>query len=305
MKYFLFILSLLFLNILTDITPTFDEAISNLEILESYITDYKQSSGDSTSLDQLLLSYIRTSKYTGTAWSIVAGSCPDALITYITQLDNEHQTKISEMRSYGEIETPTKEKIDFVHFFAVMNGLEYLNSFTAEGSGLVGWAGDLAQLFQDISSISGTVEELVNEARNYLGIKGQFGPADLVSDLDAVSVWNKRLQSSDNSYAKIMKEYYENAEMYGKRVVNFLQVTFPNLDEFDKNKFREVVYSSYSGNSLIKRLECTYGLRSYFISCTLFPGDLKSEYVNHPTAVSYALADYLYEKINDYIKNYA
>ena len=297
MKFFLLIFFLLFLNVINDITPSFDEAISNLEILESYIEDYKISYNDTTSIDQLLLSYIRTGKYTGIAWTIVAGSCPDNLINYITEMDTEHQTKISEMRTYGEIETPTNEKLDFVHFFAVMNGLEYGNSFTSEGAGLVGWAGDLAQLFQDISTITGTVDELLNEAKNYLGIKGQFGPADLVSDLDAVNIWNSRTQSPQISYANIIKNYYESEDGYKKRLLNFVQLSYPSLEELDKDKFREVVYNSYSGNSLIKRLECTYGFRSYFLSCELFPGDLESQYVNHPPAVSYAFADYLYENI--------
>lgn len=295
MKNFSLILTISLLSLIKTDT-TYDAAIANLNTLESYIQEYQSSSGDTTSLDQLLLSYIREGKYTGLEWSIVAGSCPEALVSYITTKDQEKGTNVAALRSYGSIETPSGDKIDFVHLFAVMNGVEYGNSFTSEGAGLVGWAGDLAQLFQDISSFRGTVEELVAKAREYLGIKGQFGLEDLVSNLDAVVIWDNRRKNTGVSYGKIFDDYYSTGECVD-RVKNFVKLSYPEIDEMDKNKFRQNVYKYYSGNSLIKILECTYGFRSSFLSCKLFPGDLLSDYVNHPTAVSYALADYLFENI--------
>jgi len=52
---------------------------------------------------------------------------------------------------------PSKEKSDFVHLFAVMNGIHYKKSYTKGVSSLVGWGDDLCQLIQDIKNFKGDV----------------------------------------------------------------------------------------------------------------------------------------------------
>ena len=90
-----------------------------------------------------------------------------------------------------------------------MNGIEFGESYTGGYSTLTGWGGDTAQLLQDIKGESGTLDELINIVSTiYLGIKGQFGPADLVSDLDAPIILNAK--NNQNTFASIMRNYYEN-----------------------------------------------------------------------------------------------
>ena len=300
MKSFILILTLSFFNIFLAEAVTLDEALSNLEILESYIEEYKSSSGDSTSVDQLLLSYIREAKYSGLTWQIVAGSCPEDLVSFITSKDEEQNTTVSSVRSYGEITIPSNEKIDFIHLFAVMNGIIYAGNFNGDTSNLVGWGGDLAQLFQDIQGATDkTVENLIILAREYLGKKGGFGSADLITDLDAPIIVNLR-KNNGESYASVMRDYYYSEEcQLNKRVKNFVNLVFPVVKIITQNDMRNAVYSSYSENTYIKRLECTYGFRSYVLDCKLIPKDLKADFVNFPTAVSYAFADYLYENAGE------
>ena len=209
MKYFQFIL--LFLFIENIYTVTFEDAINNLSILESYIKEYKKEKSATDSETHLILSYIRAGKYSSSEWSIACGTFPSDLHSYVQAKDSEKNTEAQKVRIYGEIGLPSKEKFDFVHLFAVMNGINYGNSYTGGYSSLVGWGGDSAQLLQDIKGESGDLDKLVEIVLSkYLGIKGQFGEADLVSDLDAPIILNNK--KDDASFADIIKSYYESNE---------------------------------------------------------------------------------------------
>ena len=293
MKTFILI-SLLLTQILSE-EISFPTAMKNLELLESYAKSYKATTGDKTSITQLVTSYIRESKYTGLAWQIVAGTCPSNFKTYITEMDQKSNTNVATVLKYGDIKVRTSEKIDFVHLFAVINGLSFVDSYTKEASGLVGWAGDLAQLFQDVKNANpNTLEGVYNAANEYLGKKGGFGAADLISDLDAPIILEK-VKKTNKSFASVITEYYENEKFtHSSRIKEFISLTFPDVKEITKSNLRNAVYNSYSKNSLIKILECTYGFRSKAISCKLFPGDLLSQFKNHPQAVCNAFADYLF-----------
>lgn len=267
---------------------TFSEAINNLSILESYIKEYKTEKKSTVSLNHLITSYIREGVYTSTEWSIAGGSIPSGLDEYIASKDKENNSTAQEVRKYREIELPSKEKIDFVHLFAVMNGIEYGDSFTEGYSSLVGWGGDTAQLLQDIKKETGTLDELIQiTLTKYLGIKGQFGAADLVSDLDAPVLLSKK--KDDNTFSSLMKEYYQ-GEDYKSRVSNFVDLTFPNVK---LENLRKQVFDRYSKDTYINILECKYGVReSGLLGCYL-PGNIMTNYKNHQLAVAYAFADYL------------
>ena len=155
-------------------SQTFDAVLDNLKILEGYISEYKTEKEASDSLNHLILAFIRQGKYDDMQWTIAAGSVPSDLYDYVKNKDETHGTNTLMCRKYGDIVLPTKKKIDFVHLFAVMNGMDYLPLASA----LVGWGGDLAQLAQDLKKNFPTLtdlEQLIVEARKFLGIKGQFG----------------------------------------------------------------------------------------------------------------------------------
>ncbi len=286
-----FQLILLFLFIENIFTVTFTDAINNLAILESYIKEYKKDKSVTDSETHLILSYIRAGRYSSSEWSIAGGTFPSDLDSYVQSKDSEKSTKAQEVRKYGEIELPSKEKIDFVHLFAVMNGINYGNSFTGGYSSLVGWGGDSAQLLKDIKGESGDLDKLIETVLSkYLGIKGQFGEADLVSDLDAPVILNNKKDGV--SFADTIKSYYETNE-YKNRYTNFVKLTFPDST---KDSLRNDAFNRYSKDSLINILECKYGVRDSGVFGCYLPGSILTQYKNHQKAAVYAFADYLLSK---------
>jgi len=258
---------------------SFSEVINNLRILESYIKQYKSENNSKQSLTHLIVSYIREGKYKNLYWEVAAGSAPKDLANYIDKKDKEKGTNSAKCRKYGDIVMPSNEKSDFVHLFAVMNGIDYCGSYTTGVSALVGWGGDTTQLIQDLKKFSGDKNKLYIEATKFLGIKGQFGEGDLIADLDAPIFLKKK--NDQNTFADIIENYYKNGE-YKNRVKDFVKLTFPELNEnSDKNEFRKVVYDRYKKDSYLKILEMKY---------TVFRG-----YENHRFAAVYIFADYLYK----------
>jgi hypothetical protein len=281
----IFIIALFFQTIYS---VTFTEAMINLRKLESYIQQYKTEKKSSESLTHLILSYIRTGKYTGLAWSIAAGTVPSDLHEYIVNKDKEKKTNVVACREYTDLILPSKEKCDFVHLFATMNGIEYSNSYTDDCSALVGWGGDIAQLIQDIKNLDGTIDQLLVEANKFLGLKGQFGEGDLIADLDAPIILSKKNDSA--TFADIIEQYY-NGDEYKSRIANFVKLTFPSVT--DKTQLRQVIFERYNKDSYIPVLECQYGVRDSGLLGCYFPNELISKYKNHQKAAVYAFSDYL------------
>ena len=267
---------------------TFDAALANLKILESYISQYKTEKSSTLSLNQLILGFIRQGKYDDTTWTLVGGNVPKDLLTYIQDQDAKHNTKSLDCRSYGDIILPTNKKFDFVHLFAVMNGMDFLPS----SSTLVGWGGDLAQLAQDLKNNfkdTTDLDKLIVEAKKFLGIKGQFGEGDLNADIDAPLILRKKKLGA--TFAATLQNYYANGE-YMAKIRNFVSLTFPEVKS--KEELREAVFNKYGNDAFIKILECKYGLRAggSILKC-YSPKDLLPQFVNHQKAAVYAFADYL------------
>ena len=57
--------------------------------------------------------------------------------------------------------------------FAVMNGIEYGNSYSDQFAHLVGWGGDTEQLLEDIMNQKGNLESLME-------ILNQSNPKDFI-----------------------------------------------------------------------------------------------------------------------------
>ena len=267
---------------------TFDQALNNLNKLESYISEYKTEKSSSKPLNELILGFIRQGKYDDTTWSIVAGSVPKDLLPYIKEKDAQHNTKSLECRTYGDIFLPTKKNIDFVHLFAVMNGMDFMPSSAT----LVGWGGDLAQLAQDLKNNfkdETNLDKLIIEAKKFLGIKGQFGEGDLNADIDAPIILKRKKQSV--TFSATIRNFYENGD-YKTKIRNFVDIIFPELN--NKENMRQVVYDKYNKDGFIHILECKYGLRApgSILKC-YSPKEILPQFVNHQKAAVYAFADYL------------
>ena len=271
-------------------SQTFDAVLDNLKILEGYISEYKTEKEASDSLNHLILAFIRQGKYDDMQWTIAAGSVPSDLYDYVKNKDETHGTNTLMCRKYGDIVLPTKKKIDFVHLFAVMNGMDYLPLASA----LVGWGGDLAQLAQDLKKNFPTLtdlDQLIVEARKFLWIKGQFGEGDLNADIDAPIILKRK--KSSITFSDTIRTFYENGD-YKYKIRDFVNIIFPDLK--DKTKIREYLEANYTDQAFIQILECKYGLRTGSFKCYL-PGDIVPEFANHRKAAIYAFADFLGENI--------
>ena len=272
--------------------------MTDLGNLETYIKDYmKEKSYNKTTLTHLIVSYIRLGGYSTQEWTIAGGSIPDDLDAYIKSKDEEKGTTAQATQTYRDMVMPNGDKLDFVHMFAVMNGIEHGNSYSGQFAHLVGWGGDTEQLLEDIMNEQGDVDSLMEIAKtNYFRIKGGFDEADLISDLDGPILLNKK--NDDNNFADFMKIYYNEVRSEKERVTQFFDLTFPSLkSQHDKEKFRNGIFNIYSTDSLIKILECKDGIRTGRLSC-LITDDIKAEYVPHQKAAVYVVSDYFFENYN-------
>ena len=292
MKVFILLFFLIYINALEEVS--FSTAMNDLENLEKYMREYiKEKSSQSLSLTHLITCYIREGAYTGTEWSIAGGNIPEDLVNYIKGKDSEKGTNAQSCKTYREIVLPSNETIDFVHLFAVMNGIEYGKSYSDTYAHLVGWGGDTFQLLQDIQNQQGNLDELMAIAKTYFRIKGGFGPADFVSDIDAPILL--KLKNDNTYFADIIRSYYKNKE-YTNRINNFISLTFPSLKS--KAKFREEIFNKYNSDTLIKMLECKNGIRNGEYNC-LATKDVKPQYIQHQKAAVYVVSDYLAENYNE------
>ena len=297
MKIFIFLILLIYINGIT--TDSFETVMTNLKTLENYIKEYINEKSPTQSLTHLITCYIREGSYSGTEWTIAGGAIPDDLPEYISTKDSSAGTNAQLCKTYGEIDLPNKEKLDFVHFFAVMNGIENGNSYSGNFAHLVGWGGDTCQLFQDIMNEKGdfeTLKEIIST--NYFLIKGGFGLSDFISDLDAPILLSKK--NDNNYFSELIKEYY-NSKDYENRINNFVKKTFPSIRK--KEDFSDEIFKIYNSDTYINILECKYGMRNSGILGCLSPSDLKPEYTEHQKAAVFVVSDYLANNYNYYEPN--
>ena len=227
---------------------------------------------------------------------------PKEFIEYVSLQDEESGTKTYELREYSEPEVVLPDSssngtaTDFVPMFAVMNGIDYRNSYTEAIVTLMGWAGDTAQLYQDMYNEEGTLEELIDKAKGKLGVSGGFGKQDLVSDFDGVNYMALRQQNKKKSFASIFKSYVKD-QTTKTRVGGFIKKSFPSLasNKVKIDKYWSCIFETYDGNWYIKILECKYGIREQGALQCLTPGDIPEGKVNNRKAAMYAFADYLFE----------
>ena len=292
LKIFLFIL-LNFYFIQSE-DEIFNNALADLEDLESYIKEYiTEKSYTESSLTHLIVCYIRLGAYKSNEWTIAGGQIPNDLAEYISSKDEENETTAKKTQKYREIITPNGDKIDFVHMFAVMNGIESGNSYSTNFAHLVGWGGDTEQLLEDIMNQNGDLESLIEFAKNnYFRIKGGFDENDLISDLDGPIILSYK--NDYNNFADIMRYYYATKDK--NRVNKFIQLTFPGLvNKIDKESFRNELYTIYTSDYYIRILECKKGMRdSGFLGCYI-PSGIKEQYTLQQKAAVYVVSDYLFE----------
>ena len=130
----------------------------------------------------------------------------------------------------------------------------------------------------------------------YFRIKEGFDEGDLIADLDAPILLNKK--NDDNNFADLMKTYYTEVRIEEERVTQFVELSFPSLiGQKDKELFRNVIFKVYTDDTFIRVLECKAGLRDPFLTCYV-PDKLKEQYIPHQKASVYVVSDYFFENYN-------
>ncbi len=150
--------------------------------------------------------YIRSNKYNGSTWNIVAG----VVNSEFKKIADKEYSMIPNIQ---KLILPNKEYIDFPHFAAVFNGL-----INKHGD-LCGYCGDIVQFAKDIK------ENPMVEFPS-----GHFGIEDLRTDIDAYNIFKMNNSDTINSF----KSYYEN--MSDKKRFSLFLEDHPNiLDSFNNS----------------------------------------------------------------------
>ena len=274
---------------------SFEKVMTDLENLEAYIREYRGENKNIYSpLTHLIVCYIRLGGYSTQEWAIAAGSIPEDLEPFIKAKDEERGTTAQATRTYRNMVMPNGDTVDFVHMFATMNGLEYSRSYSSDIAHLVGWGGDDEQLIEDIMDQEGDIESLMEYAKNnFFRKKGEFDEGDLIADLDAPILLDKK--TDNNTFADLMRVYYNKVQSDEERVTQFVEFTFPSLiGESDKEKFRKEIYNIYNKDYYINVLECKAEIRNGSLSC-IFPSELVEKYKPHQKAAVYVVSDFFCE----------
>ena len=114
-----------------------------------------------------------------------------------------------------------------------MNGIYIGKEKKTSIKHLVGWGGDTVTLVEDIKKESGifdNLDKLIEKANEFFNHKGQFGPEDLISDLDAPILIV--LKESGTSFSKIIKQYYSDNGLYNNRINLFIDFCVQILSSF-------------------------------------------------------------------------
>jgi len=113
---------------------------------------------------------------------------PDDLDEYIKKKEKDNNINLTELRTSKEIKLPNGEFFDFSHLFATIEGIKHSKLYNH----FIGWGGDTVSLLNDTQKEKGTLDELINKENNFFNHKESFGPAGLISNLDASIVLNKK-----------------------------------------------------------------------------------------------------------------
>ncbi|MFV0396278.1 MAG: Ig domain-containing protein [Coprobacillaceae bacterium] len=248
--------------------------ITNIELLEQYAKEYKETTGSTQTVDLLMLNYIRSGKYTGTTWDALTGSVDVNFASYVTSQNAD----VATLKTVGDIVTPSGETIDFVHMFATMAAIE--NGDNVNGD-VGGWAGDYVTLCKDVlsSGVDKTNYDAVYAKAEelFLSNTSSFGAADWRSDLDGFLIMNERDTTSE-TFANIINDYY-NEITEARRVYYFSNIRFPG--EQTEIGYRSRMNAAITSNTLLTLLFMTNGV-SGAGNATL------------REAVQHVVADYLY-----------
>ena len=199
------------------------ELLEDIKILSDLAIEFKEENSIEESSTELCLQYIRRDKYNGSSWNLFAGTVNEDFVNFVSQ--SEKGQKISATGYFNEAkiyDSKNNATIDLAHLSAALNAELYCvrtNSFV-NLKDFCGWSGDIStliyQLLEYENNTDYTSEEhkaqLLSYTESLLGTDestSTFGIEDLLSDIDAVIIYNENyIESDEMDFYTVIKNYY-------------------------------------------------------------------------------------------------
>jgi len=234
----------------------FNSVITKLRLLEEISEKYNTEKSSDKNANLRAMQYIRQKRYSGLAWSVIAGNLEKDFNQYV--LDNQPENaNLQSLQDIDKLIAPkTKEEIDFVHLIAVVNVIlnsEFINSTNTD---LASWGGDICQLAIQLKQTGLTGNELQEKAGELFNNKtSSFSCYDLLADIDAYNIINIYYLLGNNSVSETMEQYYTlgNSDL---RNTMFIKLLLPDLNlegeqEEIKTTLKETLKARLDSNMLI------------------------------------------------------
>ncbi len=243
------LLALALLRALPARAATYDEAVAQLERLQTLADSYAAQNGGGDSLD-LVLSYARQPAYNTAVWQMVAGVPDVDFDAYVVA----NAPDLAEFRFIGTVSLPNGQNIDFSHLLASLQMV--YKKLPVCGS----WGGDSMQLVQMYLGQAADAEGYMGlmQATFNAGGESVFGNEDVRADMDSVILGSAL--AADTRLAALLQSYYTPTLTDYERAQQFIALTFGAVDTGNQSAFRQAVYTTLVEDTGMQLLLYLYGM---------------------------------------------
>ena len=166
---------------------------NKLKLLESYAKEYVEANGNTGSVTDLCLAYIRKDTYADQMWSTLLGEVDSNFVAFVQSKDASFNITANDKL----IDAKSKVEIDFIHLAATLSVYNmYGTSVNDISTDYGGWAGDLMTVMAEVINYKNTNgitdrNVLKNYANSILGTNksSTYSVHDALADLDAVNIY--------------------------------------------------------------------------------------------------------------------
>ena len=260
----------------------FDVMLGRLETLEQLAKEYHADNPRSDSVNLLVLSYIRSARYSSTVWNLAAGTADEKFISYVA----EKSPDTVNLRNMGLLTLPNGDSTDITHMFAVINMNASKNIFLPNRGDLGGWMGDTCELAGDIQNAASGLDALTEVAKSRFRVSGSFDEQDWIADLDGYNLY--KMKSGSETWAACLIRYFTPTLTEKQRVGKFVQSNLGSIytsTTVTQSKYRSAVEDKYNTTEIALLWRSRHD--------TDFNGKL-----DYHKAACYAVADYLFDTVH-------
>ena len=185
---------------------------NKLKTLETYAKEYVEANGNTGSVTDLALAYIRKDTYADQMWSTLLGEVDSNFVAYVQSKDASFNITASD-KLY---DAKTGIEIDFIHLAATLSVYNmYGTSVNDISTDYGGWAGDLLTVMAEVinyKNANGITDQnaLKTYATSILGTNkpSSYSVYDALADIDAVNIYSTGTLGT--SFYNTITNYYSN-----------------------------------------------------------------------------------------------